>query len=265
MKKKLFIGTLIPLLTCIATIGSGFSLWIFSDSNEASTDGSINTSVTGVVESANVIGYNSGYNGATTTLNFIPSSQQVNDGYSNQNGYNGIYISNNYGYADAYGNVTGKKERVVGSYYIPSSSSYSKFIKATTANKYADGIDKIKEKYGKTSLDYSITTPETYIKGETDLVFTTTITIPKCIGQYINLGYKLNSSDDIHDNGFSKVEYTDDASIYTIVEKYSELEKDATSDYDFKIVNPEYSEYAASGSGKNDQVRVGYFSLIQEI
>ncbi len=49
MKKKLLIKTFIPLLACFATIGSGFSLWIFSDTNSVSEEGVIKINTTKVV------------------------------------------------------------------------------------------------------------------------------------------------------------------------------------------------------------------------
>lgn len=49
MKKKLFVGTIIPVLASVATIGSGFSLWIFNDSNNTSEEGVININTTKVV------------------------------------------------------------------------------------------------------------------------------------------------------------------------------------------------------------------------
>ena len=49
MKKKLFVGTIIPVLACFATIGSGFSLWIFNDTNNVKEEGVIKINTTKVV------------------------------------------------------------------------------------------------------------------------------------------------------------------------------------------------------------------------
>ena len=49
MKKKLFIGTVLPTVAALGVIGSGFSLWIFSDSNHVETTGSVGIDVTKVL------------------------------------------------------------------------------------------------------------------------------------------------------------------------------------------------------------------------
>ena len=53
MKKKLFIGTVLPTVAALGVIGSGFSLWIFSDSNSVKNDGSIGVAVTNVLTLTN--------------------------------------------------------------------------------------------------------------------------------------------------------------------------------------------------------------------
>ena len=50
MKKKLFIGTVLPSIAALAVIGSGFSLWIFNDSNSVKTTGSVGIDVTNVAK-----------------------------------------------------------------------------------------------------------------------------------------------------------------------------------------------------------------------
>ena len=50
MKKKLFIGTVLPTVAALGVIGSGFSLWIFSDSNSVETTGSVGVTVTNVLD-----------------------------------------------------------------------------------------------------------------------------------------------------------------------------------------------------------------------
>ena len=50
MKKKLFIGTVLPTIAALGVIGSGFSLWIFSDSNSVTKPGSVGVTVTNVLD-----------------------------------------------------------------------------------------------------------------------------------------------------------------------------------------------------------------------
>lgn len=53
MKKKLLIGTILPSIAALAVIGSGFSLWIFNDSNSVETTGSVGINVTKVLDIKN--------------------------------------------------------------------------------------------------------------------------------------------------------------------------------------------------------------------
>ena len=50
MKKKLFIGTILPSIAALAVIGSGFSLWIFEKDNTVSKSGTIGINVTNVAK-----------------------------------------------------------------------------------------------------------------------------------------------------------------------------------------------------------------------
>ena len=86
MKKKLFVGTIIPLLASIATIGSGFSLWIFNDSNNVSEEGVININTTKVVgigditvtnkeTSKIILDQKSTENGSTSTYKLNPNAK----------------------------------------------------------------------------------------------------------------------------------------------------------------------------------------------
>lgn len=52
MKKKLFIGTVLPTVAALGVIGSGFSLWIFSDTNHVEKSGSIGVTVENVLNIA---------------------------------------------------------------------------------------------------------------------------------------------------------------------------------------------------------------------
>ena len=53
MKKKLFIGTILPSIAALAVIGSGFSLWIFNDSSSVEATGSVGINVTKVLDIKN--------------------------------------------------------------------------------------------------------------------------------------------------------------------------------------------------------------------
>ena len=65
MKKKLFIGTVLPTVAALGVIGSGFSLWIFSDSNSVETTGSVGIDVTKVAKIGTLT-----VTGDDTVLNF---------------------------------------------------------------------------------------------------------------------------------------------------------------------------------------------------
>lgn len=55
MKNKLLIGTILPSITAFGLIGSGFSLWIFNESNEAKlTNQNVNVLFTQTVKSGNI-------------------------------------------------------------------------------------------------------------------------------------------------------------------------------------------------------------------
>ena len=73
MKKKLFIGTVLPTVAALGVIGSGFSLWIFEGSNSVETTGSVGITVTNVAKIGTlaVTGENTYLNldQKTTTLN----------------------------------------------------------------------------------------------------------------------------------------------------------------------------------------------------
>ena len=90
MKKKLLIGTILPSIAALAVIGSGFSLWIFNDSNSVETTGSVGINVTKVLDITNSsIGL---FNSTNSVLKFDQTNTSLNK--INPKG-NGLWWSDN--------------------------------------------------------------------------------------------------------------------------------------------------------------------------
>ncbi len=92
MKKKLFVGTIIPVLACFATIGSGFSLWIFNDTNSVKEEGVIKINTTKVVGIGDITVTNS-----ETSKIILDQKNKVNesgDTYQLNPDAKGCYIEN---------------------------------------------------------------------------------------------------------------------------------------------------------------------------
>ena len=90
MKKKLLIGTILPSIAALAVIGSGFSLWIFNDSNSVEATGSVGINVTKVLDIKN--SYFQFANQYNSVLKFDQTNTSLNK--INPNG-NGLWWSDN--------------------------------------------------------------------------------------------------------------------------------------------------------------------------
>ena len=153
MKKKLFIGTVLPTIAALGVIGSGFSLWIFSDSNSATAEGSLSTNVENVVTIGNLTNnYTKGTN--AMTLVFDQSKNVV----------------------DSEGTATATLNTRGESVHFDNDATINAAEKVTYTwnadNKHGD------ESY---QIDYE--------EGKTEVTFTTTITVPSDIASYVTLSY----------------------------------------------------------------------------
>lgn len=244
MKRKLFIGTIIPLLAAFAVIGSGFSLWIFDDSYK-------------VEESSKV---------AITTIDALTAGNILVYGNSKTNLNKGTYINFDQSRYDSDGNLessglsfknqTGNYR--TGAYYL-----------WTHIENLVNTINNTKsnfEKTGEIKLKSYNETPYENIGVDTDIIFTTTLKLPKELGQYLVLSYKGNEfkeTETSFSTGSMKVEYGDWSCTYTIKEKLSLLNPSTreltelfpkTKD---SAINHEFSS-SAYGLGDLSNVKFGY-------
>ena len=244
MKRKLFIETIIPIVATFAVIGSGFSLWIFDDSysSQISSDISINT--IDALTAGNVLVYGNSKTNLNkgTYINFDQSTYD-NQGNLTQNGL-------------SFKNHTGNYR--TGAYYL---WTYTQTLANTINN-----TSSIYEKTGSIDVKSYNETPYEEIGVTTDIVFTTTLKLPKELGQYLTLTYKGNEfkSEEVSiDTGSIKVSYGDWSSTYIIKEKLSLLNPSTrelaelfpkTKD---SAINHEYSS-SAYGLGDLSSVKFGY-------
>ncbi len=55
MKKKLFVGTIVPSVAALSVIGSGFALWIFDNNTVANESGNVQIEVTDAAEIGEIV------------------------------------------------------------------------------------------------------------------------------------------------------------------------------------------------------------------
>ncbi len=174
MKKKLFIGTIVPSIAALGVIGSGFALWIFDDSNTATGTGSVNLTVEKAVSVGSI---------EVTGSTLLKLDQSVTE--LNSKGLGAHFVIGN--------NETAHQ-------------------KAT----YTFSSDD----------DYVIG----YEEGNTDITFTTTITVPTALNEYVTLSAENLSKS---------------SNVYTYTFKASEVENfDVNSQvmFDFADVKVAYAE-----------------------
>lgn len=253
MKKKFLLTTILPIVTLVGLIGSGYSIFIFAENNKTSADANaieINN-VTDNLSSGDILiygGVSSGDGAANKNCTKLVFDKTRYDSNNNVIKGTGIHLTNN----------EAANDNRMGAYYLwTNNETIAKCInenKKDDANSTSfDGYVKWKRVLnGNTGEDDAYDqmctiTARTgqqvpFVDGETDIKFTVSIQIPYELAQYINLEYVGSDKSSIN-HGWSEVKVgvdnNDSSKIwnitYTYTAYYSQL--DPSKEYFKEIYN----------------------------
>ncbi len=212
MRKRILLGAIIPLVAAASVIGSGYALFIFNENNSTSALNQIAVNVEAVATIGDI------ETAGQAKLNFDQTSTALNG-------------------------INSKGTGLTFDYTV-SSTSKDDTTETETSSSTTSSTTDLTAKYLFSSS--ATTTNKTYYDDDLYVTFTTVISIPSDVANYV----KLSSTTYVVDSGYTWTEgsnTTTSATTYTITEKIKTSEKYAADNSGYKFfelskITPSYVE-----------------------